>query len=1015
MNYRNLLPFAGLLPGVDANPLFALAQSLQGAANPEPDPNVITGPAEIQPNGVPLYKVGPGQTFQNTRGSFNTQANYGAPPEDPIEFALKRVANRMANNEGYMDRNAEQFNALSTAAAQKQQADFMRGLPAMQEAERQQKLQADQAERQQKLQADSFDKGSKLRSEFLSKITPAQQLQEISPIFQSLAKSKDDPQGSDLDFVYGIAKILDPGSVVRQGEQDMLVRTGGLPGLVHSALEFVQGGQERLAPEMKEALLNLAARRYDAINTDYEKARGNYGELAKAANVRPEDLGLLQFDPSSKILGRQIGADLQAGGQGGGAPAAFPAQQGGEPGALDGARQAARLLIGQGLGLTLGDEAEASLRSGSIGGLTPDLWGNYDEIHGGIRKDLKDAREYAPKSAAALEIIGGIPSGGALLKGLGAVKALATPARQGAALGALVGFGSGEGGLKDRATSAAIGGAVGGGTALAADAAAKGIGKLASSETAQKLQERFGMLLDRLDDQTGAVPSRPLSGTEGITRRPSRGPSGAGPKLQNLTPEEAALYELTINEPSERLLEGAGRYAERGAAPLTPIEALDSEGALLAAKDVRNSRGGSAIFDALVKERGDARPRLKGLAATVSPVDDATRAGQNVQGAIRGKVKMLDRGRDAAGEALYGAAHAEQPLIQSGGIEELLKSPDVGDVIKSLKNRFPGQYGDLPDTDSRLLRKALSSLRGKVGEAVTSGNKELGRDLAILADQLDEAINSGGEGYALAREGYKRVMRPIESLIGSDRMGTTGLASRILDVDPLQAHKVSQEVFSMQPGQLENLIAATGEEGRQAMKGAARGYLEQMVDKATTESGFEPLRNALRKGPVRENLELILGPKETGDLVREIEKEILIDTGNKTFRSITRSGSPTTPLAQQAGARQNAVTKVLSLIKKATTGDLSGLTSEGVDALTKSGITKNDEMARRIANIMTGGAPEGMTSEGYNVLERLGMHRAAREPYVESIRQKVLATEPASREAGQAAARKATKKKHRRY
>jgi len=77
----------------------------------------------------------------------------------------------------------------------------------------------------------------------------------------SLAGSiNDDSQVSDLDFVYGVAKALDPNSVVRESEGQMVVDSQGM---APSVLAQIRGivGQGRLTPENRRKLYALVERR----------------------------------------------------------------------------------------------------------------------------------------------------------------------------------------------------------------------------------------------------------------------------------------------------------------------------------------------------------------------------------------------------------------------------------------------------------------------------------------------------------------------------------------------------------------------------------------------------------------------------------------------------------------------------------------------------------------------------------------------------------------------------------
>lgn len=117
----------------------------------------------------------------------------------------------------------------------------------------------------------------------------------------------------------------------------------------------------------------------------------------------------------------------------------------------------------QGFSFGTADEAEAFVRS-VIGEKS------YSENLEKIRSEIKKFQEDSPVLATGAEIAGSIPT--ALLGGAGLARAGVTGAGKIAGIeGAAYGFGAGEGGIADRATSAAVGGTLGAGIGKAADVA----------------------------------------------------------------------------------------------------------------------------------------------------------------------------------------------------------------------------------------------------------------------------------------------------------------------------------------------------------------------------------------------------------------------------------------------------------------------------------------------------------------------------------------------------------------
>jgi hypothetical protein len=132
----------------------------------------------------------------------------------------------------------------------------------------------------------SGQRAESLRKEFTA-LKPVAKLQETLPIVHSLVQGlgKSD-RGSALDFVYGIAKIYDPESGVREGEQVMVRQTGQLPGWVYDSWRYVTGGGV-LSPTLRMELLSNAMRRYDAYRGMATKQKQAFEVLAGRNGADP--------------------------------------------------------------------------------------------------------------------------------------------------------------------------------------------------------------------------------------------------------------------------------------------------------------------------------------------------------------------------------------------------------------------------------------------------------------------------------------------------------------------------------------------------------------------------------------------------------------------------------------------------------------------------------------------------------------------------------------------------------
>ena len=154
----------------------------------------------------------------------------------------------------------------------------------------------------------------------------------------------------------------------------------------------------------------------------------------------------------------------------------------------------------QGLSFGFADEIEAFLRKGDM---------SYEEKLAQVRQAIDQFSEQNPGTALTAEILGSLPT--ALLGGAGLARVGVTGAAKVAGLeGALYGFGSGEGGVTERAKSAAIGGTVGAATGKASDFLFPKLSK-AATELAKKgvrltPGQRMGGKTKLIEERLTSVP-----------------------------------------------------------------------------------------------------------------------------------------------------------------------------------------------------------------------------------------------------------------------------------------------------------------------------------------------------------------------------------------------------------------------------------------------------------------------------------------------------------------------------
>jgi len=119
---------------------------------------------------------------------------------------------------------------------------------------------------------------------------------EADPIYRSMVKSATNDTGAaDLDLVYGIGKIMDPGSVVREGEMVMVNRSSPFAEMLQGYIGSIQG-QGKLTPETRARLIEMARTRMGELRTAHDEITGGITARAKERNIDPSRVLSRKYD-----------------------------------------------------------------------------------------------------------------------------------------------------------------------------------------------------------------------------------------------------------------------------------------------------------------------------------------------------------------------------------------------------------------------------------------------------------------------------------------------------------------------------------------------------------------------------------------------------------------------------------------------------------------------------------------------------------------------------------------------
>lgn len=134
-----------------------------------------------------------------------------------------------------------------------------------------------------------------LRKEF-QQLPEVQSYKTVIPILNSVRNAPDTTAG-DLDLIYGVGKILDPTSVVRESEQVLVIKSGSPLERALGQMGYVVG-RGRLTPEMRTKVVAMLQGRVGELENQYKAARATY-ERAADENGLPKDQIFVDF-PSTK-------------------------------------------------------------------------------------------------------------------------------------------------------------------------------------------------------------------------------------------------------------------------------------------------------------------------------------------------------------------------------------------------------------------------------------------------------------------------------------------------------------------------------------------------------------------------------------------------------------------------------------------------------------------------------------------------------------------------------------------
>lgn len=191
---------------------------------------------------------------------------------------------------------AVRFGAYRDATTGAQKANAAQSYAAAEASRAQAKKYIAEAGEPGKPSKDDFKDTTAIRKEFEDR-TEVKNFRQAMPVLEAARKAPDTPQG-DLQLIYGVGKVLDPNSVVREGEMALVVKSGSPAERIDGFINYLQGGG-RLSPKARARLVTALESRTREYQRDYDAARRSYDALARRRGLDPSEIFMNDRTPEA--------------------------------------------------------------------------------------------------------------------------------------------------------------------------------------------------------------------------------------------------------------------------------------------------------------------------------------------------------------------------------------------------------------------------------------------------------------------------------------------------------------------------------------------------------------------------------------------------------------------------------------------------------------------------------------------------------------------------------------------
>ena len=156
------------------------------------------------------------------------------------------------------------------------------------------------------IESGNFNETQKLRKEYLDQ---SKNFIDVRDSYSRLQAVASDPSAAgDISIIFSYMKMLDPGSVVREGEQATAQNAAGIPDRIRNLYNKTITG-ERLSPKQRQDFVNQGQKLYNKASEQQQKSSSMYQNIAKKSGLTPDlavpDITLAQPTPSGGGQGGQ--------------------------------------------------------------------------------------------------------------------------------------------------------------------------------------------------------------------------------------------------------------------------------------------------------------------------------------------------------------------------------------------------------------------------------------------------------------------------------------------------------------------------------------------------------------------------------------------------------------------------------------------------------------------------------------------------------------------------------------